>query len=63
MARLRGLWLVGHTLPEATCGVPQRSVLGPVMFNNFVSDAEEAMGFAFVTFANDPMLKDAVDVL
>lgn len=33
------------------------------MFNNFISDAEEAMGLAFDKFAADPVLRDAVDVL
>lgn len=63
MAKLRVLWLVGHTLPGVTSGVPQRFLLGPVMFNNFISGAEVAMGFAFVTFEDDPMLRGAVDVL
>lgn len=30
MARLRGSWLIGHSLPE----VPQRSILGPVVLNS-----------------------------
>lgn len=33
------------------------------MFNNFISDAETATWLAFVRFADDPILRAAVDVL
>lgn len=63
MARLRGSWLIGHTLPGVTSGAPQRSILGPVVFNNFINDAEEATGLSFVKFAVDTILRGAVDGL
>lgn len=57
MARLRGLWLIGHTLPAVTSGVPQISILRLVVFNSFISDAQEAMRLAFVQFVDDPILR------
>lgn len=57
MARLRGLWLIGPTLPGVTSVVPQISILRPVVFNNFISDAKEAMRLAFVQFVDDPILR------
>lgn len=60
MARLGGSLLIGHTLPGVTSGVSQRSILGPVVFNNFINDAEEAMRLVFIKFAGDTILGGAV---
>lgn len=57
MAKLRGLWLIGHSLPGVESGVPQRSLLGLVVFNNFISDAQEATRLAFVKIVDDPILR------
>lgn len=55
--RLRGLWLIGHSLPGVKSEVPQRSILGPVVFNNFINDAQEATRLAFFKFVDDPILR------
>lgn len=52
-----GLWLIGHSLPGVKCGVPHGSILGPVVFNNFINDAQEATRLAFVKFLDDPIFR------
>lgn len=44
-------------MPGVTSGVPQISILRPVVFNNFISDAQEAMRLAFVQFVDGPILR------
>ncbi|GAB0186011.1 hypothetical protein GRJ2_001066400 [Grus japonensis] len=67
-----GNWLIGHTQrmvikssfliwQPVTSGVPQRWIVGPTLFNIFISDLDDGIKCTLMQFADDTKLSGEVD--